>query len=857
MARGELRIYVGAAPGVGKTYAMLNEGWRRRKRGVDVVVGLVETHGRQYTAQQLRDLEVVPRRRLIYRDQPFEEMDIDALLARRPDVALVDELAHTNVPGSRNAKRWQDVEELLAAGIDVISTVNVQHLESLNDVVEHITGITQRETVPDAFVRAADQIELVDMTPQALRRRLAHGNVYDAEKVDAALANYFREGNLAALRELALLWVADRVDEGLEDYRERHGISAQWETRERVLVALTGAPGGDRLVRRGARLAAKGRAELIGVHVGGTDGLVTPGSDLERDRRLLAELGGRFIEVVGDDVAQALTDVARAENATQIVLGATRRSWWKELTRGSVINRVIALAGSTDVHVISADPGRDAPERRATRRGSVAWSRPSRRQLQGWVMALLGIPVLAVALVPLDEQMGSAGSLMILMLGPIAVALVGGLRPALAASVVAFVAADWYYIPPTGTLRIDRAGDAVTLVVFVLVATLVSVLVDRLANRTGQLAHSRAESEALARLAQQAVLLDDTAQERLVSELRTALRVDAVAVLQGDGTGWQVSAASGRPVPARPDAAAYSADLADGTVLVIAGPALQASEQLLLSSFVAHLRLARETLVLRQRAASASLLTEATGLNDALMVALDRRVRTPLAEIAASTAALRRTGSPATDDDHAAAAIEQAVGGLEAVLDEMMLLHRLQTRALAPHMAPVPLDDAVPRAVADLGDSSGCVEVSVVPGLPPAEADPLLLQAVLTIVIRNAIRWCPAGTPVRVEGAAVAGQLDVRVVDRGPGIPRNRRDAMLHPPPPDADGGADPGTGGLGLGLALANSFAEAMGAHLTIGDTPGGGTTVTLSLRTGQGGRPADAVASGAGAATPPNGRP
>ncbi len=856
MARGELRIYVGAAPGVGKTYAMLNEGWRRRERGVDVVVGLVETHGRQNTAQQLRDLEVVPRRHLIYRDQPFEEMDIDALLARRPDVALVDELAHTNVPGSRNAKRWQDVEELLAAGIDVISTVNVQHLESLNDVVEHITGITQRETVPDAFVRAADQIELVDMTPQALRRRLAHGNVYDAEKVDAALANYFREGNLAALRELALLWVADRVDEGLEDYRERHGISAQWETRERVLVALTGAPGGDRLVRRGARLAAKGRAELIGVHVGGTDGLVAPGSDLERDRRLLAELGGRFIEVVGDDVAQALTDVARAENATQIVLGATRRSWWKELTRGSVINRVIALAGSTDVHVISADPGSDAPERRVTRGGSVAWSRPTRRQLQGWVMALVGIPVLAVALVPLDTQMGSAGSLMILMLGPIAVALVGGLRPALAASVVAFVAADWYYIPPTGTLRIDRAGDAVTLMVFVLVATLVSVLVDRLASRTGQLAHSRAESEALARLAQQAVLLDDTAQERLVSELRTALRVDAVAVLQGDGAGWLVSAASGRPVPTRPDAAAYSADLADGTVLVIAGPALQASEQLLLSSFVAHLRLARETLLLRQRAASASLLTEATGLNDALMVALDRRVRAPLAEIVASAAALRRPGSPATEDAHAAA-IGQAVGGLEAVLDEMMLLHRLQTRALAPHVAPVPLDDAVPSAVADLGDISSCVEVSVVPGLPPAEADPLLLQAVLTIVIRNAVRWCPVGTPVRVEGAAVAGQLDVRVVDRGPGIPRHRQEAMLHPPAPNADGGADSGAGGLGLGLALANSFAQAMGAHLTIGDTPGGGTTVTLSLRVDQGRGPGDAVASGAGAATPSDGRP
>ena len=356
MSRGELRIYVGAAPGVGKTFAMLNEGWRRNERGTDVVVGYVEAHGRPATAAQIRDLEVLPRATLTYRGRQFEEMDIDALLARRPSVALVDELAHTNVPGSRNEKRWQDIEELLAAGINVISTVNIQHLESLNDVVEEITGIVQRETVPDAVVRAADQIELVDMTPEALRRRMAHGNVYAADKVDAALANYFRVGNLGALRELALLWVADRVDEGLEEYRERHGITAPWETRERVVVALTGAPDGDRLVRRGARLAARSRAELVGVHVRSADGLATPNQDLlERHRGLLDQLGGRYAEVTGTDVADALVRFARAENGTQIVLGSSRRSRWAELTKGSVINRVISLASGVDVHVISGE----------------------------------------------------------------------------------------------------------------------------------------------------------------------------------------------------------------------------------------------------------------------------------------------------------------------------------------------------------------------------------------------------------------------------------------------------------------------------------------------------------------------
>src|SRR5258706_2142251 len=367
MARGTLRIYLGAAAGVGKTYAMLNEGWRRHERGTDVVVGYVETHRRLKTAEQIRDLEVVSRRRLEYREQTFEEMDVDAVLARRPRQVLVDELAHSNVQGSRNEKRWQDILELLDAGIDVISTVNIQHLESLNDVVESITGVRQRETVPDAVVRSADQIELVDMTPEALRRRMAHGNIYGHDKIDAALGNYFRVGNLAALRELALLWVADRVDEALIDYRHQHGIEGPWETKERVIVALTGAPGGDDLIRRAARIAARIRADLVGVHVQSDDGLTAPPAGvLEQRRALLEELGGTFHEVVGTDVPTALVQFALAENATQLVLGATRQSRWRELGRGSVVNRVIReAAGAIDVHVISTtledEVGRSLP----------------------------------------------------------------------------------------------------------------------------------------------------------------------------------------------------------------------------------------------------------------------------------------------------------------------------------------------------------------------------------------------------------------------------------------------------------------------------------------------------------------
>src|SRR5580698_7087394 len=354
--RGHLRIYLGSAAGVGKTFALLGEGHRRAERGADVVVGFAEAHGRPQTSALLDGIETVPRAHLEYRGSTFEEMDLDAVLARRPEIALVDEFAHTNVPGSRHEKRWQDVEELLDAGIDVISAVNIQHLESLNDVVEKITGVPQRETVPDAVVRAADQVELVDMTAEALRRRMSHGNIYRPEKIDAALTNYFRVGNLTALRELALLWLADKVDEGLQRYRAAHDIHATWEARERVVVALTGGPEGDTLIRRAARIAARtGGGDLLAVHVTRSDGLT--GADpaaLAAQRRLAESLGGTYHQVVGENVPQALLEFARAENATQLVLGASRRKWLSALLTGPGVSmRTIRDSGDIDVHIVT------------------------------------------------------------------------------------------------------------------------------------------------------------------------------------------------------------------------------------------------------------------------------------------------------------------------------------------------------------------------------------------------------------------------------------------------------------------------------------------------------------------------
>ncbi len=357
MTRGQLRVYLGAAPGVGKTFAMLDEGKRRADRGTDVVIGFVEDHGRQKTREKTVGLEVVPRRSVEYRGVEFEEMDLDAVLNRRPAVVLVDELAHTNVPGIGNEKRWQDVDLLLDAGIDVITTVNIQHLESLNDVVESITGIGQRETVPDEVVRRADQIELVDMSPEALRRRMVHGNVYPPERIDAALTNYFRLGNLSALRELALLWVADRVDEGLDRYRQQHGIDTPWPARDRIVVALTGGPEGDALIRRGVRIAGRSAGrDLLAVHVHRGDGMTASQPQaLERQRVLVESLGGTYHSVVGEDVAEALLDFARGVNASQLVIGASRRGRFASMVQPWTGEAIVRGSGDIDVHVVTHD----------------------------------------------------------------------------------------------------------------------------------------------------------------------------------------------------------------------------------------------------------------------------------------------------------------------------------------------------------------------------------------------------------------------------------------------------------------------------------------------------------------------
>ena len=577
--RGQLRVYLGAAAGVGKTYAMLGEARRRAGRGTDVVVGYVETHGRALTAALLDGLEVMPRKTMTYRGSAFTELDVDAVIARRPQVALIDELAHTNIPGSRNAKRWQDIDEILDAGITVISNVNIQHLESLNDVVQQITGVAQRETVPDEVVRRAGQVELVDMAPEALRRRMAHGNIYPPEKIDAALANYFRVGNLTALRELALLWVAGKVDEQLERYRADHGIAGTWEARERVVVALSGGPEGDTMIRRAARIAARTKgADLLAVHVTPGHGLAhADPAHLALQRVLTESLGGTYHQVVGDDIPHALLDFARGVNATQLVLGVSRRGRFAQILARGVGMTTTALSGPIDVHMVTHEQARQG-----RRHPPPAGGLTARRRIAGFAVTAAGLPLATVLLTSLRGQLTLASDILTVMVVVVAAAIVGGFWPGIAAALAGFLLLNYYFTQPYHTFVISRPDEVLALVVFVVVAPAVSAVVGLAARRTRDAARSGADAEVLFNLAGH-VLRGEHALDALLDRLRETFGQESVTLLehrpgtaltparQHDPASWQVAATVGGKPCAAPDEGDTDIPVGEDLALVLRG----------------------------------------------------------------------------------------------------------------------------------------------------------------------------------------------------------------------------------------------------------------------------------------------
>jgi two-component system sensor histidine kinase KdpD len=830
MPRGSLRVYLGAAPGVGKTFAMLNEARRRRDRGTDVVVGFVETHGRARTQEQIGSLEVIPRRLIDYRGSQFEEMDVDAILARNPHQVLIDEIAHTNVPGSGNEKRWQDVEAILAAGIDVISTVNIQHLESVTDVVERITGIAERETLPDDVMRRADQVELVDMSPEALRRRMAHGNIYTPDQVDAALSNYFRPGNLAALRELALLWVADKVDESLQQYMEDHGITAAWETRERVVVTLTGAPGGERLVRRAARMATRTKGDLLGVHVRAARDLAAPPPEaLQRHRRLLEDLGGTYYEVVGGDPASTLVSFARNEHATQLVLGSSRRSRWAQLTRGSVINRVVGASGDVDVHVISARSEGEGIEQ-GVARPRMALGVSKRRQAIAAVVGVIGLSLLTLLLTNSREHVTLGSDLLLYLLLVVLVAAIGGFWVAAGTAVIAFLLVNWFLTPPLHTLTISDGENVLALFVFLVVAGVVSSLVTLASRRAAEAARARHEATTLVQLAA-TVMSDDDPLPGIMQQLIGTFALRGAAVLRPAGDdAWTVVARAGVEEIVRPEDATGTDDLPDDDVFAYLGPHLTVDDQRVLGAFVAQIAVALMSRELRREAAAAVVVAEADALRTTLLRAVSHDLRTPLASIKAAAGTLlaadSRLDNITIDELHRT--IKEETDRLIDLVNNLLAMSRLQTGGLQLVSADVDLDAVVGRALVSLGGRADSVIVDVPDLLPQVHVDPALLERAIANVVSNALVWSNSETPVRVEAATVADQAVLRVIDRGRGIPSSERDRAFEPFERLGD---ESGSTGIGLGLAVARGFTEVNGGRLEIEDTPGGGTTMVFTF--------------------------
>ncbi|MFF1785367.1 ATP-binding protein [Kitasatospora sp. NPDC058243] len=824
--KGRLRVYLGSAPGVGKTYRMLDEARRRQERGADVAVGYIECHGRRHTEGMLDGLEVLPRVQRSYRDAEFDEMDIDAVLARRPSVVLVDELAHTNIPGGRHAKRWQDVEELLAAGIDVITTVNIQHLESLNDVVQKITGIPQRETVPDEVVRRADQIELVDMAPQALRRRMAHGNVYRAEKVDAALSNYFRVGNLTALRELALLWVAGRVDEGLRDYRASHNIDRVWETRERVVVALTGGPEGETLIRRAARIADRtAGGDLLAVHVTRSDGLAGASSGaLAQQRQLVETLGGSYHVVVGDDIPTALLTFARAHDATQLVLGTSRRGRINRFLTGPGIGETtVDDSEDIDVHMVTHEfTGRG-------RLPSLGRRHSKRRTIAGYAAGLVVPWLLTALLSQAHESINLTTDALIFQLGVVIVALLGGATSALLASVSASLLLNYYFIPPIHALTIGETNNIVALVVFASVALAVATIVDHASRLTSRAARATAEAETLSTLAG-SVLRGADALSALMEKSRTAFGMQAVALLSRVDD--EVLAHSEAEHQDDADGQSETTEVPVGAdaVLVLTGRRLPAADQRVLTAFAAHVAVALERDRLAVVAAEVEPIKAADRMRTALLAAVSHDLRTPLAAALASVGSLRSPDVEFSPEDQAEllATADESLVKLTRLVDNLLDMSRLQAGALTLHLAETHLDEILPRALDSLPDPYAPIQPLDLDTAPPVLADPPLLERVLANVITNALRYNAPGAPVLVTASHHADQVEIRVIDRGPGIAPEERDRVFLPFQRLGD---TDNTTGVGLGLALSRGLAEAMGGSLEVEDTPGGGTTMLLTL--------------------------
>ncbi len=821
--QAELRIYLGAAPGVGKTYAMLDEAHRRMERGADVVAAAVETRDRPKTAALLDGIEVLGSN---------SELDVDAVRARHPQVALIDNLAHTNPPGSRNHKRWQDIQELLDAGITVISTINVEQLESLSDVVTEITGIESQETVPDFVVRQAAQVELVDIAPEALRRRLSHGNIYPPERVDAAMSNYFRGETLTALRELALLWLADQVDAALTKYRTQQKISDTWEARERVVVAVTGGPESETLIRRAARIASKSSAELMVLHVlrhDGQSGLSA--TRMGEIRELAVSLGASLHTVVGDDVPSALLDFARDANATQLVIGTSRHSHWTRVFDEGIGATVVQRSGRIDVHLVTHEESR--------RRFRAVRISPRERRVAPWLAALV-VPSAVCAIVVgwLDRLLDTEGESALFFVGVLVVALLGGIAPAALSALLSGALLNYFLIDPRHSLTVDEPDASITEFVMLLIAVAVAVLVDGAAKRSREAGRASHEAELLTLFA--GAVLRGADPQTLLERVRETYSQRAVSIVRdrnGARPGRFELVASVGENPCLTVASADTAiDIGDNEFwMLLAGRQLGVRDRRVLSAVAKQAAGLVRQRELAQEASRAEALTQADELRRSLLSAVSHDLRTPLAAAKAAVSSLRADDvdfSP-VDTAELLATVEESVDQLTALVGNLLDSSRLAAGVVRPKLTKVYLEEVVQRALVSIGTRTSVFgrgsidQVKVDVGATVAMADAGLLERVLANLIDNALRYA-SDSMVRVSASQVGGRVLINVADDGRGVPDGGEDQLFAAFQRMGD---RDNTSGVGLGLSVARGFIEAMGGTIQATETPGGGLTMVVDL--------------------------
>lgn len=864
-SRGHLKIFLGAAPGVGKTYAMLLTAQAKRREGVDLVVGVVETHGRQETEALLHGLESVPRRRVAYEGRWLEEMDLDAILRRRPKLVLVDELAHTNAQGSRHPKRYLDVEELLAVGIDVYTTLNIQHVESLNDVVAKITRIRVRETVPDSIVDQADGIELVDLTPEDLIQRLKEGKVYVPQQAERAIRNYFQPGNLTALRELALRRTAQRVDEQMVTYMRAHAIPGPWSATERVLVCINEDPGGATVVRHARRFADRLRAPWTAIHV--ETPRTQPLDERKRDRiadalRLAQRLGGEAVTVPGSDVASGVVEYAQANNFTHIIIAKSHRPRWSEWLRGSVTHRLIRRAGDISVHVI-AETGapHEKPDRMVRRRPAFD------PKTYAGSLAI----VIAAILVGLGLQriLAVSNIALVFLTAVLISAVTYGLWPSLFACLVSVLAYNFFFLPPLFTFTIADPENVVALFFFALVAVIASNLASRVRGQAIAAQRRAKTTEELylfsRKLASTAVL--DDLLWATVYHIASMLKVSVVLLLpEGETVAvragyppedrldeadlaaakwcWQNSRPAGRGSDTLPGAKWLFLPMRTGrgTAAVVGldskepGPLLTPDQRRLVDALSDQAALAIERISLALDVSHARLETETERLRSALLTSISHDLRTPLASIFGSATTLksyRRELDDAALDD-LIGTIQEEAERLNRFIVNLLDMTRLESGAIRPHTDLIDLGDVIgsslERAKRFLGAHK--VDLDLARPLPLLRLDPVLLEQVLFNLFDNAAKYAPAGSTIRLTVRHDETAVRIEIMDEGLGIPPADLDRIfdkfyrIH--------AADRQRAGTGLGLAICRGFIEAMGGRIIAGnrqDKRGAVFTITLPL--------------------------